>query len=612
MDIIRLLPDAVANQIAAGEVIQRPASVIKELMENAIDAGATHIQVVVKNAGRTAIQVVDNGKGMSETDARMAFERHATSKITDAHDLFSLRTMGFRGEALASIAAVADVELRTRPQGAEMGTFIEIAASTVMRQEPTACPEGTQFLVKNLFFNVPARRKFLKSDDTEMRQIIQEFQRIVLVYPNIHFELINGTEPVYDLPVANTKQRINAIFGKKTRDWQQQLVPIEAHTTLGNISGFVGKPEYAQKSANQFFFVNGRFMRHPYFHRAVMQAYERMLQPNENPAYFIYFEMNPAEIDVNIHPTKTEIKFENERDIWSILMICVKESLGKFNIMPTIDFDAVGQNDLPTVGQHPDAPQPRVELHPGYNPFHNGAPSSTFSRPKNDSWQQLYEHQHPQTTQTTAPIDATEIAAKPDATLFAHTDEVSDTLFYKGRFLLTPVKSGLMVIDCRRATERITYENLLHQLEMQQCATQRTLFPETLELTADDDVLMQSLLPDLKALGFELESLGQNAYSVNGVPALITDEPDVLGVLHGMLARAKEQDGALRTQLFEPLAYEVAKSAARTKPITTMGQQEAQQLIAQLFACQNPNTTPDGRTIVSIVSDGEIEKRFGN
>lgn len=602
MDIIHLLPDAVANQIAAGEVIQRPASVIKELMENAIDAGATNIQVIVKNAGRTAIQVIDNGKGMSETDARMAFERHATSKITDAHDLFSLRTMGFRGEALASIAAVADVELRTRPQGSDIGTFIEIAASTVITQEPTVCPEGTAFIVKNLFFNVPARRKFLKSDNTEMRQIIQEFQRIALVYPNIRFELFNGDEMVYELPTGNTRQRITAIFGKKTRDLQQQLVPIEARTTLGHISGFVGKPEFAQKSANQFFFVNGRYMRHPYFHRAVMQAYNRMLQHNENPAYFIYFDIDPAEIDVNIHPTKTEIKFENERDLWSILATCVKEALGKFNVAPTIDFDTEGQIDMPvTADTH--AIQPTVTLNPDYNPFCNTTATSTTKRTIDDSWQQLYERRHEQPTPP--PADNTAQA------LFEHDDEAqTDTFIYKNRFVLTSVKSGLMAIDRRRATERILYERILQQLELQQRASQRTLFPEVLELTPDDDTLFKCLLPDLTALGFDLEPFGRHAYSINGVPALLADEPDTIGVLHDMLHCAKECDNRLQTELYESLAYEVAKSSARIRQQAAITAEEAAQMIDQLFACQNPNTTPDGKTIVSIITDSELDRRF--
>ncbi len=600
MDIIHLLPDAVANQIAAGEVIQRPASVIKELMENAIDAGATKIQVVVKNAGRTAIQVIDNGKGMSETDARLAFERHATSKITDAHDLFALRTMGFRGEALASIAAVADVELRTRQPNSDIGTFIEIAASKIIAHEPTVCAEGTSFLVKNLFYNVPARRKFLKSDDTEMRQITQEFQRIVLVYPHIHFELRSGDDLVYDLPASNTRQRITAVFGKKTRNIAQQLVQIEAKTTLGNISGFVGKPEFAMRTANQFFFVNGRYMRHPYFHKAVMQAYDRMLQPDENPAYFIFFDIDPAEIDVNIHPTKTEIKFENERDLWSILTTCVKEALGKFNVAPAIDFDTEGLIDMPVGNVHAtDMQPPKVELNPQYNPFAHTAAHHTTTH--TDAWQSLYEQPH---TPTPLPTEQPP-TMQP---LFDDTERTA-TFCYKNKYLLTTVKSGLLVVHRQRAYQRILYERILHQLEMQQSASQRTLFPEILELTPDDNIVFAPLLPDLQALGFDIEPFGKAAYSINGVPALMTDEPDILGVLHNMLYCAKEHDGNLRGELYEALAYEVAKSSAKSQS-KTMTADEITPLIDQLFACRQPNTTPDGKTIVAIISDDDLDRRF--
>ncbi len=600
MDIIHLLPDAVANQIAAGEVIQRPASVIKELMENAIDAGATKIQVVVKNAGRTSIQVTDNGKGMSETDARLAFERHATSKISEANDLFSLRTMGFRGEALASIAAVADVELRTRMTGNEIGTFIEIAASKVITQEPTMCAEGTSFLVKNLFYNVPARRKFLKSDETEMRQIIQEFQRIVLVYPEIHFELLNGDDFVYELPAGNTRQRITNVFGKKTRNIAQQLVQIEAKTTLGNISGFVGKPEFAARSANQFFFVNGRYMRHPYFHKAVMQAYERMLQPDENPSYFIFFDINPAEIDVNIHPTKTEIKFENERDLWSILMICVKESLGKFNVAPSLDFEVETGTNLPPIDRNAPVIQPKVELNPNYNPFRQ--PTSIHSDNQQVSqWQKLYNNP---ILSTIEPEKSAEMQP-----LFDDENQQSDLFLYKQKYLLTTVKSGLMIVHLQRANERILYERILHQLELQQSASQRTLFPEVLELSPDEDLTFKTLLPDLQALGFDIEPFGKTAYSVNGIPALLTDEPNILGVLHDMLHSAQEHHTSPQTEIYESLAYEIAKSSAKNRQ-KNLTSENLSQLIDQLFACQNPNVTPAGKIIVSIVGDDELDKRF--
>ena len=599
-DIIHLLPDAVANQIAAGEVIQRPASVIKELMENAIDAGATKIQVVVKDAGRTTIQVIDNGKGMSETDARMAFERHATSKITQAQDLFSLRTMGFRGEALASIAAVAGIELRTRTLEKEYGTLIEIAASTVIKQDHVSCDFGTSFLVKNLFYNVPARRKFLKSDEAEMRQIIQEFQRITLVYPDIHFELFSGSDCIYELPISNIRQRITAVFGKKTRNLNQQLVQIEAKTALGNMSGFVGKPEFASKTNYQYFFVNGRYMRHPYFHRAVMQAYDRMLQPDTNPSYFIFFEIEPSEIDVNIHPTKTEIKFENERDLWSIVMICVKEALGKFNVSPSIDFDTEGMIDLPPISasQRADMEPPKVQFNPNYNPFKTDA-AATYSHPQTSNWEKLYADR-------SEPIMSVETV--PSQPLF---DELvrADVFQYKNRYLLTTVKSGLMVVDRQRAMERILFERVLQQLELQQCVSQQTLFPEVLELTPDEQSLFQELLPDLSALGFDIESFGKYAYSINGVPALLTDEPDILSVLHTMLQNSKEKNVRIHTELYESLAHEVAKSSAKNRQ-TTMATEEMNQLIDSLFACQNPNVTPDGKVIVTIIGDDELDKRF--
>ena len=599
-DIIHLLPDAVANQIAAGEVIQRPASVVKELMENAIDAGATKIQVVIKDAGRTTIQVIDNGKGMSETDARMSFERHATSKIQQANDLFSLRTMGFRGEALASIAAVAGVELRTRTADKEYGTLIEIAASTVVKQEPISCDFGTSFLVKNLFYNVPARRKFLKSDDAEMRHVIQEFQRITLVYPDIHFELFNGSDCVYELPVSNIRQRITGVFGKKMRNISQQLVQIEAKTALGNISGFVGKPEFATKTNYQYFFVNGRYMRHPYFHKAVMQAYERMLQPDTNPSYFIFFDIDPAEIDVNIHPTKTEIKFENERDLWSILMICVKEALGKFNVAPSIDFDTEGLIDMPPIVPHQQGPiePPKVQFNPNYNPFKTDT-EPTYSKPTNTPWETLYTNRAEREQSVEMP---------QNQPLFDESAR-ADVFPYKNRYLLTTVKSGLMVVDRQRAMERIMFERVLQQLELQQCVSQQTLFPEVLELTPDENLLFQELLPDLRALGFDIEPFGKQAYSINGVPALLTEESDILGVLHAMLSCVSDKNRRIHTELYESLAYEVAKSSARNKQ-KTMATEEMNHLIDSLFACQNPNVTPDGKVIVTIISDDELDKRF--
>ena len=392
-DIIHLLPDSVANQIAAGEVIQRPASVIKELVENAIDAGATDIKILVKSAGRTSIQIIDNGKGMSETDARLAFERHSTSKISCADDLFSLHTKGFRGEALASIAAVAHVELRTRRSEDEIGTLIDISASEVERQEPCATPVGTSFMIKDLFYNVPARRRFLKSDEAELRNILQELYRIALIHHDIHFSLYHNDDLIHDLSESGFKQRITAIFSKKNRNINQQLIKVEANTGLVNINGYVGNPQSATKRSLQYFFVNNRYMNHPYFRKAITQAFERMLPGDVATPFFIHLEVEPSTIDVNIHPTKTEIKFENEREIWSILNICVKEALGKFNITSSIDFDTEGKIDLP-INTSPTLPNemPKVAVNPNYNPFEK----QSYSRPTPSQWQPLYDEMRPQ------------------------------------------------------------------------------------------------------------------------------------------------------------------------------------------------------------------------
>ena len=389
-DIIHLLPDSVANQIAAGEVIQRPASVIKELVENAIDADAQNIHVLVTDAGKTCIQIIDDGKGMSETDARLSFERHATSKIREAADLFALRTMGFRGEALASIAAVAQVELKTRLESEELGTKLVIAGSKVESQEAVSCSKGSNFSVKNLFFNVPARRKFLKANSTELSNILAEFERIALVHPEVAFSLYSNDSELFNLPVSPLRQRILAIFGKKLN---QQLLNIEVNTTMVKISGYIAKPETARKKgAHQYFFVNGRYMRHPYFHKAVMEAYEQLIPVGEQVSYFIYFEVDPANIDVNIHPTKTEIKFENEQAIWQILSASVKESLGKFSAIPSIDFDTEDMPDIPAFEQNlPPAP-PKIHYNSDFNPFKvssGGSGGGSYSRPKVE-WEGLY------------------------------------------------------------------------------------------------------------------------------------------------------------------------------------------------------------------------------
>ncbi len=598
-DIIHLLPDSVANQIAAGEVIQRPASVVKELVENSIDAGATRIQVFIKDAGRTSIQVVDNGKGMSPTDARLAFERHATSKITNAKDLFNLQTMGFRGEALASIAAVAQVELKTRQNGDEVGTLIELEG-VLKRQETTACAVGTSFMVKNLFFNVPARRKFLKSNNTELRHIIETFQRIALTYPEIAFTLTHNNSEIYQLAPTNRRQRIIQIFGKKMN---QQLLAVETNTSLINISGFVGNIDSAGKNAPQFFFVNGRYMRHAYFHKAVLEAYARILKQEQTPSYFIYFDINPANIDINVHPTKTEIKFQDEREIWQILMVCVKESLGKFNVVPSIDFDTEGQIEFPT--EQPTAIPNRIEIahDNSYNPF---AARPARTRTAVDNWETLYN-----ISATKKTIDfAEDIQSETDETAMLFETETSNEYWqYKNRYILTSVKSGLMIIHQQRAHTQILYEQLLTQSNAQETFQQRLLFPEKIELNAADGVTLLNIEPQLKMLGFDLSHLGQNTFAVNGIPASLTTGGNIVETIKELIACATEHDTNIRSNLNEKLAFTLAKSAAI--PYTkTLTQTEINDLIDKLFQCANHQFTYDGKPIMTIIADNDLEKKF--
>jgi len=612
-DIIHLLPDSVANQIAAGEVIQRPASVLKELVENAIDAGASHIQILIKDAGRTLIQVVDNGKGMSETDARMAFERHATSKIKNADDLFSIRTMGFRGEALASIAAVAQVELRTRRAEDELGVFVEIAGTRVFKQEMIQCDAGTAFQVKNLFFNVPARRRFLKSDNVEKSHILTEFYRIALVNTGVAFSLFDADEEIFQLPASNIKIRIENIFGKNAKKrWQQQLLTIETSTGLVNISGYVGKPEYAQKSAVQYFFVNGRYMRHPYFHKAVLLAYNQMIQASESPNYFIYFDVDPQTIDINIHPTKTEIKFENEQAIWSILSASVKESLGKFNIVPSIDFDQEGSVDLPTTMSVENVRPPQTNFNPNYNPFG----TTTYKRPVLD-WENLYgdfekKDKNIESSPDWQPNFETGISGSNNN---EHQQQVIETIEsragnfqFKSRFILTGVKSGMLMIDQHRAHIRILFDLFMSQMENRKALSQQVLFPEVLELSADDALIFEQLLPDLYHVGFDFETMGNHTYHVKGVPDQL-GTASAIDLLLTMLDKARTTAEDLKAGMHASIALSLAEASA-LKTGQHLSNEEMSDLIDRLFACANHNVTPDGKKIMSIYTYEEIEKRF--
>ncbi len=604
-DIIRLLPDSVANQIAAGEVIQRPASVIKELVENAIDAEAKHINVIVKDAGKTSIQVVDDGKGMSETDARLAFERHATSKIREAADLFALTTMGFRGEALASIAAVAQVELKTRMITEELGTLLSISGSKVENQEVTSCPSGSNFLVKNLFFNVPARRKFLKSNQTELSNILTEFERIVLVHPEVSFTLHHNEAELFNLPKTTLRQRLLDVFGRKLN---QQLLSVEVETSLVKVSGFVGKPETARKKgAHQYFFVNGRYMRHPYFHKAIMDAYEHLIPAGEQISYFIYFEIDPANIDVNIHPTKTEIKFENEQAIWQILVAAIKESLGKFNAVPTIDFDTEGMLDIPVYENKASVAPPRTNYNPDFNPFKTS--ESSYSRPQTQ-WENLYKGLEKVSTSYSEP----EYLSIPDEepsmlnSESSFMEKSSQHYQFKGRYILTSVKSGLMIIDQQRAHVRVLFDRYLSQIEKKQGASQGVLFPEVVQFPASEAVMLESIFEDLAAIGFELSNLGGGSYAINGVPTG-TEGLNPVDLLRNMVHTAMEKGNDVKRDIQSTIALALAKSSAIV-PGQVLSNEEMNNLVDSLFICEVPNYTPDGKTVLSVIPETDIDRLF--
>ena len=616
-DIIRLLPDSVANQIAAGEVIQRPASVIKELVENAVDAGAKTIHVLVIDAGRTSIQVIDDGKGMSETDARLSFERHATSKIASAADLFALRTMGFRGEALASIAAVAQVELLTRREEDEIGTRLMIAGSKVSAQEPASCPVGSNFKVSNLFFNVPARRKFLKTNATELSNIMTAFERIVLVYPDIHFTLHHNGVEMLNLRAASLRQRIADVFGKQ---YNQDLLPVEVHTAMATVTGFVGKPEAARKKGGvDYFFVNGRFMKHPYFHKAVITAYDRLIPEGMQVPYFLYFDVEPSQIDVNIHPTKTEIKFENEQAIWQILSASVRDAIGKFCEVPSIDFDTQGSPEIPLFDPaRENIAAPKVNYNPDYNPFKSSGKSSGSSwAPRQDDtptedWETLYDGLMPSKVDAATPSQPSEAQAEDFSFFHVQSSMVDeqrspDHYQYKGKYLMTAVKSGLMIIDQYRADVRIRYERYMNQLQNHTASTQKVLFPETVQFSPSEAVTMQQLLPDLSAIGFDLSDLGGNTYAINGVPAG-TEGLDPVALIQQMVA-----DESINSQLStvnSRVALRLAQSAAIPYG-QVLSNDEMENIINELFSCSNVNYTPDGKAILCILPQGDIEQLLG-
>ena len=601
MDIIHLLPDSVANQIAAGEVIQRPASCLKELVENSLDAGASRIQVIVRDAGRTLLQVIDDGSGMSETDVRMAFERHATSKINTAQDLFALRTMGFRGEALASICAVAQVEVQSRREEDEMGTLLHISASKVESQEPCQCPVGTSIKVKNLFYNVPVRRKFLKTDQTELRNLLTEFYHIVLVYPKVQFTFVHNDEIVLELPVGTEKQRIEAVFGKGSKTFTGQFVDIRTETEIISIHGFIGKPEAAGKNTQQYFFVNGRYMRHPYFHKAVMTAYSGMLAADDNPSYFIYFDIAPEFIDVNIHPTKTEIKFQDEQMIFQILLATVRESLGKFNIAPSLDFNRDGEKEMPIEALMESANHsPHVVIDPNYNPFRNSA--TNYHTPSPKGWEQLYT--------PTSEIKRSPIPQEDEnPALFDLSVSDLRPYSYGDKYLLLPSNQGLLLIHRHRAHICLLFTQFMAQITTERGASQQLLFPEVIDVAPDDVVLVESIKDDLQALGFDIEQFSKNSYTISGIPAML-DTQAAITALNNIIHTVRETGLSAKERWKNQIALSLAKDAA-VQSGKKISDDEAQELVRALFDLPQYMFTPDGKKVISILSDDELQSRFG-
>lgn len=624
-DIIKVLPDSVANQIAAGEVIQRPASVIKELVENSIDAKATSVQIILKDAGRTLIQVIDNGIGMTDTDARLSFERHSTSKIRKADDLFTLHTNGFRGEALASIAAISQIELRTCCRGAEIGTHIVISASQCESQEPDVCQAGCNFMVKNIFFNVPARRKFLKSNAVELSNIVKEFEKLALVNPEVDFSMVHNDNVLYQLRGGSFKQRVLSLFG---RNLDSQLIPISIDTNIVKIEGFICKPENVRKrNFLQYLFVNGRYMRHPYFHKAILSSYEQLIPADTQPNYFLNFTVDPETIDVNIHPTKTEIKFENESPIWQILSAAVKESLGRFSVGPSIDFDTEGAPDIPAF--QPIAIDsvevPKLDIDPTYNPFNTEKKSSQSV--KNQSlqayevyakthpamdWEKLYENFQ------SSKLKGLESEDEPDSTEIEsgqmtisasnEAEQKSMLMQIKGKYIIQQVKSGLMLVDQHRAHVRILYDRYIKQVSNNSIVSQTILFPEVLNLSPSQHLIMSELIDEIEKVGFSISNLGGNDWSISAIPAGV-DNIDVKELMLEVINSIIEGGESIASKVFEHIALTVAEKAAITYG-RILTEEEMETLMSDLLRLPQPNYTPSGKTVICIMTSDRIDNMF--
>jgi len=613
-DIIKLLPDSVANQIAAGEVVQRPASAVKELIENAIDAGADKIQLIIKEAGKVLIQVIDNGFGMSITDARMSLERHATSKIKKAEDLFSIRTMGFRGEAMASIAAIAQVQIKTRRHNDELGTCIQVEGSAVLSQEPCNCPAGTSISVKNLFYNIPARRNFLKSNPSEMRYIIDEFTRVALANPSIHFTLHHDGQEVFHLPQTQLKQRILHLLGS---NYNEKLVPLIEETSVIKVTGFIGKPSFAKRTrGDQYFFVNNRFIKDGYLNHAVVMAYQGLLPPDTFPFYVLFIEIDPAKIDINVHPTKTEIKYQDEKTIYAVIRASVKRSLGLYNITPSLDFkQETGFERMITRQPINEITQPIINVDENFNPFNTEKQTTSYRHidtkqgiPNN--WETLYEINKEKTvSQGDFGLD------KPIENIVENmslADNKNDRKVFQlhNRYIVAQIKSGFMLIDQQAAHERILYERFVNQLDRHIGLSQQMLFPQSVTFNAADFVLLSDLLPDFLALGFQIRSFGKNTLIVEGVPADIAENNNLETILEQLLEDYKNNVSHLKLNKRDNIARTLAKNAA-TKVGTKLSIEEMNNIIDQLFACNMPNASIGGKQIVVTFSMMELAEKFG-
>ena len=652
--IIRLLPDHVANQIAAGEVVQRPASVVKELLENAVDAGATVIKLVIKDAGKTLIQVIDNGKGMNETDARLCFERHATSKISIAEDLFKLQTKGFRGEALASIAAIAHVELKTKQADAELGTHVIIEGSKIVSQEVAVVPDGTSFIVKNLFYNIPARRNFLKSDTVEFRHVIDEFERVALAHNNIQFVLINNGSEMFNLPASNYRQRIVNVFGGKTNE---KLVPVQETTEIIEIQGFVAKPEYAKKSrGEQFFFVNDRFIKSGYLHHAVTAAFEGLLKEGTHPSYFLYLTLPPNSIDINIHPTKTEIKFDDEHALYAILRATVKHSLGQFQVSPVLDFQRDETLDTPYALENTKSVEPTIQVDAGFNPFldtdvklgsyeyqksnrsyedvfssksssgfkssssgslsskmnASSFPSYSKNTDSNSSWETLYDGIKPATEDILTAQGHTFESEVKNETLFELDDTErnfkNQSYQIQKKYIVSPIKSGMIIIDQRRAHQRILYERYLESLSLQNNSSQQLLFPLTLYYATFEMELLKSLQTDLVQMGFLFETLDNEKVIISGIPVTIS-ESEVSIVLEDLLNELQSEFPDENDVLKDKIAKSLSQSLA-VKTGTYLTDKEQENIVDSLFACKEPNVSPFLKPTFITMRVEDIDKKF--